>query len=418
MNDLEKIWDVVVIGGGASGMMAAGRAAERGAKVLLLEKNESLGKKLLITGGGRCNVTNAEEDVRKFLSKFKDSDKFLFSAFSQFAVKEALDFFHTRNMETKVEALGRVFPASNKAESVWNVLLQYLKNGNVTIKSKCPVVSFEKDGNKIVSVILKDKRKIMARSFVLSTGGKSRPETGSTGDGFKFLSELGHKVSESKASLVPLKSETPWIKRLQGVSLQDVKVTMFQNGVKQDSKIGKILFTHFGLSGPTILNLSSQVSDLLKYGEVNLSFDLLPSFDPGELNLKLQEIFKGESNKKIKNSLDALIHSAIVPVVLELSGVDPDTQNNSVTRDNRLKLVETLKNVVVKVSGLLGLDKAVITSGGVDLKEVDFKTMSSKLYPNLYLTGDILDIDRPTGGYGLQLCWTTGYIAGSNAVTR
>ena len=410
----EEIWDVIVIGGGASGMMAAGRAAEMGAKVLLLEKNESLGKKLLITGGGRCNVTNAEEEVRKFLSKFKDSDKFLFSAFSQFAVKDALDFFHTRNMETKVEALGRVFPITDSAKSVWDVLIQYLKNGKVTVKSKCPVIGLEKEEGKIIAVTLKGGEKIKAKSFILSTGGKSRPETGSTGDGFKFLSEIGHKVIEPKASLVPIKSDESWIKRLQGVSVLDVKVTILQNNVKQESKIGKILFTHFGLSGPTILNLSSTISELLKYGEVFLSLDILPSYDPGVLNAKLQEIFKSESNKKIKNSLDALIHSALVPVVLELAGVNPDTQNNSVTRENRLKLIQTLKNIQLKVSGLLGLEKAVITSGGVDLREVDFKTMSSKLYPNLYITGDILNIDRPTGGYSLQLCWTTGYIAGSN----
>ena len=411
----EIVWDVVVIGGGASGMMTAGRAASLGKKVLLLEKNEELGKKLLITGGGRCNVTNAEEDMRVLLSKFKDSDKFLFSAFSQFSNKDTLDFFNSRGMETKVEANNRVFPITNKAESVWKVLLEYLKTNNVTVQSNCNVVGIETDGDKISSVKLKDKATIKAKSFVLSTGGKSHPETGSTGDGFRWLSELGHKVTEPTASLVPISVEDEWIKTLQGVSLENVKITVLQNDVKQEVKKGKILFTHFGLSGPTILNLSSEVGELLKYGDVFLSLDILPDLDYGQLNLKLQDIFKEKSNKKFKNTLDSLLPFALAPVIVAISGIDGDKPSHSITREERLHLVQVLKDLRVKVSGLLGEDKAIVTSGGVALDEVDFKTMTSKLFPNLYLTGDILNIDRPSGGYSLQLCWTTGFVAGSNA---
>lgn len=411
----ETIWDVVVIGGGASGMMTAGRAASLGKKVLLLEKNKELGKKLLITGGGRCNVTNAEEDLRVLLSKFKDSDKFLFSAFSQFSNKDTLDFFNSRGMETKVEANNRVFPVSNKAQSVWNVLLEYLKTNNVTIQSNNPVVGIEKEGNKIVSISLKNKTVIKARSFVLSTGGKSHPETGSTGDGFKWLKDLGHEVTEPTASLVPISVENEWVKTLQGVSLENVKITVLQNDTKQEVKKGKILFTHFGLSGPTILNLSSEVSELLKYGDVFLSLDILPDLDYGQLNLRLQDIFKEKSNKKFKNTLDSLLPFALVPVMVALSGIDGDKPSHSITREERLHLVQVLKDLRVKVTGLLGEDKAIVTSGGVSLEEVDFKTMSSKLFSNLYLTGDILNIDRPSGGYSLQLCWTTGFVAGSNA---
>jgi predicted Rossmann fold flavoprotein len=411
----ETTWDVVVIGGGASGMMTAGRAGSLGKKILLLEKNDELGKKLLITGGGRCNVTNAEQDLRVLLSKFKDSDKFLFSAFSQFSNKDTLDFFNSRGMETKVEANNRVFPITNKAESVWNVLLEYLKTNNVTVQSNCTVVGIETDGDKITLVKLKDKTVIRAKSFVLSTGGKSHPETGSTGDGFKWLAEIGHKVTEPTASLVPISTEDDWVKTLQGVSIENTKITVLQNDVKQEVKKGKILFTHFGLSGPTILNLSSEVGELLKYGDVFLSLDIIPDLDYGQLNLKLLDIFKEKSNKKFKNTLDSLLPFAMVPIIVGLSGINGDKPSHSITREERLHLVQVLKDLRVKVTGLLGEDKAIVTSGGVSLEEVDFKTMASKLFSNLYLTGDILNVDRPSGGYSLQLCWTTGFVAGSNA---
>ncbi len=417
----DKIWDVVVIGGGPAGMMAAGRASELGAEVLLLEKNDSLGKKLLITGGGRCNLTNAEPDVRKFLSKFKDSDKFLFSPFSQFGVSETLDFFHTRGMETKVEALGRVFPLSNTAQSVWDTLLEYMKaegkNGKVNIRSNCPVTGFEKNENKITAVILKNNEKIYGKKFILATGGKSRPETGSTGDGFEWLKEIGHTVVEPSVALVPVTTSDAWVKRLQGVSIPEVKITLLQNNIKQNIKTGKILFTHFGLSGPTILNMSRDIGELLKYGDVVISLDLLPHLDHGQLNSELQKIFTENDKKKIKNVLDNLVPSAVAPIILELASVSPDTACNSVTREERLKLIEIFKNIHIHPTGLLGEDKAIITSGGIALSEVDFKTMSSKLFPNLYVVGDILNIDRPTGGYGLQLCWTSGYVAGTSVVT-
>lgn len=408
-----EIFDVVVIGGGPAGMIAAGRAAERGAKVLLLEKNTSLGKKLLITGGGRCNLTNAELDTRKLLEKFKESNKFLFSAFSQWSVKETLDFFHSRKMETKVEAFGRVFPTTNNAQSVLNVLVEYLKQGNVTVRSKSAVTGFETDENKIVAVKI-GKERIRAKQFILATGGKSRPETGSTGDGFEWLKKIGHTVAEPDAALVPVAIKNSWAKRLQGVTLQNVKVTIFQNGAKQSASKGRILFTHFGLSGPTILNMSRDIGELLKYGEVIISLDILPELDYGELNLKLQEVFKEHSNKKFKNSLSALVPPSLAPVIVELSGIDPETWSHSITRNERLRLVKLLKAIPLEVEGLLGVEKAIVTSGGVSLDEVDFKSMCSRLFPNLFLVGDILNIDRPSGGYSLQLCWTTGFVAGNS----
>jgi predicted Rossmann fold flavoprotein len=417
-----KTWDVVVIGGGPAGMMAAGRAAERGLSVLLLEKNEGLGKKLLITGGGRCNVTNAELDDRALLAKFKDDGKFLFSAFSQYSVEESLAFFNGRGMPTKVENEKRVFPISDSAKSVWDVLLNYMKAGNVTVRSNAKVTGFvsaktPEGGTTIQAVKISGGEKIEAKRFILATGGMSHPETGSTGEGFEWLRELGHTVSEPSAALVPITVSDAWVKALSGVTLPKAKVTLFQNGVKQAVNKGKVLFTHFGLSGPGILNMSAEVADLMKYGEVVMSLDLLPDYDYSALNESLQRLFTLNANKKFKNSLggaDGLIPSAFVSAVLEISGLDGDTECNSITREERLNLVKVLKDMPIKPTGFLGAEKAIITAGGVALTEVDFKTMRSRLVPNLSLVGDILDIDRPSGGYSLQLCWTTGWVAGNS----
>ncbi len=396
----ETIWDVVVVGGGPAGMMAAGRAAERGLKVVLVEKNKTLGKKLLITGGGRCNVTNSEFDNRKLLEKFKDNGKFLFSSFSQYSVKDALEFFHARGMETKVENELRTFPVSGTAQTVWDVLVTNLKEHQVHILSNSPVVSILREENKVAGVALEGGKEIRGHSVVIATGGISRPETGSTGDGYAWLKEIGHTVITPEPSLVPVAIKDTWIKRLAGVSLSNVKITVLQNNEKQEQVRGKILFTHVGLSGPTVLNLSKDIGELLKYGEVQISLDILPDEDYATLNTKLQELFKEHDKKKIGNALSKLITPALAPVMIELSGINPDTPCNSVKREERVKLINLLKNIPMEVGGLLGVEKAVITSGGVVLDEVDFKTMRSRLYPNLYLIGDILNIDRPSGGFG------------------
>jgi len=423
-----KVWDVVVIGGGPAGMIASGRSAELGAETLLIEKNKTLGVKLLITGGGRCNLTNAETDTRKFLTKFKESSKFLFSAFSRYGVTETLDFFHSRNMPTKVENELRVFPVSDSAKSVWDVLVKYMMENKVAVMSDSLVMGFDLASSvgkdKIDGVKLKNDKIIYAKNFILATGGKSHPETGSTGDGFKWLSDVGHTISNQDSALVPLSTRDIWTKKLQGVTLKKVKMSVIQNNrITQKSKIllkkeGQILFTHFGITGPMILNTSKDIGELLKYEEVKISLDVLPSLNLEILDTKLRDFLREESNKKLKNSLKLFITqydlpSALAPVITELSEVDEETLCHSITKENRKKLVHSFKNMIMTVSGLLGVEKAVITSGGVRLDEVDFKTMRSRIYSNLYLVGDILDIDRPTGGYGLQLCWTTGYLAGN-----
>jgi predicted Rossmann fold flavoprotein len=412
--DGATLWDVAVIGGGAAGMMAAGRAAEMGARVILLEKNTSLGKKLLITGGGRCNVTNDEPDTKKLLAKFKDGGKYLASPFSQWSVTESLGFFHARGMPTKVEREQRVFPLSNAAQSVWDVLVEYLKNGNVTVMSNAPVTKLHHEDGVVTGVELKGGRMIRAKSFIVATGGISHPETGSTGDGYAWLRELGHTVIDASAALVPIALKTP-AKDAAGVAVPDAKITLYQNDVKQAQSLGKVLFTHVGLSGPGILNMSREIGELLKYGEVVIEIDLLPESGYEKVNASLQELFKQNANKMLKNSLKEIVAPALVPLVLVAAAIDGETFCNSVTRDARVRLMKTLKHWRFEVAGLLGMEKAVITAGGVALDEVDWKTMCSTKYDNLYLVGDILNIDRPSGGYSLQLCWTTGFVAGSAA---
>lgn len=409
-------WDVAVIGGGPAGMMAAGRAAERGRRVLLLEKNSSLGKKLLITGGGRCNITNNKPDIRAMLAKYKKSGKFLFSAFSQFGVLETLDFFHNLGVETKEEAEGRMFPVSNKAKSVWDALLQYIKKGGVSVRTKAEVtgIAYDKSAKEII-VTLADKSKIRVESCVVACGGTSRPETGSTGEGFGWLKSLGHTVSKNDMALVPVALKDAWVKKVAGVSLNNIKLTTFKNGVKQKIYKGKLLFTHVGISGPAVLNMSREVGELLRdEEEVVIMLDLFSALDNGALREKLQTILTEQSNKKIKNSLAPLISPALVNPMLELANIDGDTPNHSVRSEERKALVSLLKAIPLHVAGLLGKDKAIVSSGGAEPAEVDFKTMRSRIIPHLYLAGDVLNIDRPSGGYSLQLCWTTGYVAGNN----
>ncbi len=461
------VWDLVVIGGGPAGMMSAGRAAELGARVLILEKNESLGKKLLITGGGRCNVTNSEFDTRVLLSKFKDNDKFLFSPFSQYGVSETLNFFHSRGMPTKVENDKRTFPMSNSSASVLEVMVNYLKEGNVTVRSNAEVKGFVLDKNldenldenkrmgghtsvddtddtdatannihkindtRIVGIKLKGNSGeiIYGKKFVLATGGKSRPETGSTGDGFTWAKELGHTIVEPSTSLVPLTikdtATKSCLRDLSGVSLSDVKISVLQNNVKQGKPVkGKILFTHVGVSGPTVLNISKDIGELLKYGEVFISIDVLPNIDQAKLDTELNSLFRTEINKKLKNCLGMIggknvdgspvLPTALIKAIIELAGVDGETPAHSITKENRRSILTVLKSMSLEVGGLLGTDKAIVTSGGVSLTEINPRTMQSKIHPNLYIIGDMLHIDRPSGGYSLQLCWTSGYVSGNN----
>lgn len=414
--EIQTKWDVVVIGGGPAGMIAAGRASSLGKRVLLLEKNTNLGKKLLITGGGRCNVTNNKTNTRELLAKYKGNDKFLFSTFSQFDVTDTLEFFNKRGMATKEENEGRVFPVSNSSQTVFDVLYKYMQEGKVEIRKSSIVSGISTDKND-GTIIIKTKsgNDIHAKSCVVATGGLSRPETGSTGEGFAWLKKLGHTINDDDAALVPIALSDKWVKKLSGVTLSDIKLTTFQNNQKQESYKDKLLFTHTGISGPTVLNMSKDVGELLKYGEVIISVDLFPGIDTNTLKQRLQTILVSESNKKLKNVLKDFIPSSLVSVILEMTEIDGQTFCHSVSSENRMKIVKQTKDIQMQVKGLLGKDKAIVTSGGVSLSEIDTKTMQSKIIKNLYLVGDVLNIDRPSGGYSLQLCWTTGYVAGSHA---
>jgi hypothetical protein len=411
-----KIYDLVVIGGGPAGMMAAGRAAQRGRRVLLLEKNTVLGKKLLLTGGGRCNLTNNKLDIRTMLAKYKKNDQFLFSSFVQFSVKDTLEFFNSRGMATKEENEGRVFPVSDKSKSVLDVLVNYMKEGGVIVETGIEVDGLSVDlGTKNIIVTLKNKEKIITKSCVVAAGGTSHPETGSTGEGFVWLKKLGHKIIENDLALVPIALEDAWAKKLSGLTLKNIKLTIFQNQKKETTAKGELLFTHFGISGPAVLNISKKIGELLKHGKVTVEVDLFPSIDSGLLRKQLQELLTSESNKKLKNVLNKLVPSALSASILELTSVDGELKNNNVNAESRKKLISMMKAIPLNVSKLLGADKAIVSSGGIALEEVNFKTMQSRLIPNLYLVGDMLNIDRPSGGYSLQLCWTTGFIAGNNA---
>jgi predicted Rossmann fold flavoprotein len=386
-----------------------------GKKVLILEKNRQLGEKLKITGGGRCNVTNAEEDMRVFLKNYKNADKFLHSPFSQFSQKDTFEFFEKRGLPLVVQARKRAFPHTEKAIDVYRVMEKYIKDSGVLVKTNSPVNKIIKDKNKIIGIKV-GSNTYTAQSYILATGGMSHPETGSTGDGFKWLSDLGHTVKAPTPTIVPLSVKEVWVKSMPGVSLSFMKITFYLDGVKKFSKTGKILFTHFGLSGPLILNSAGEVHDLLYEGVVTAKIDAYPDTNEGDLEKKIIKVFDENKNKILKNVMDELVpHGTAGAILSLLKDLDGNVKVHSVTKENRKALVNLLKGLPLTISGLMGFDKAVVADGGVDLNEVDMKTMKSKVLENLYITGDLLHINRPSGGFSLQICWTSGFIAGGNA---
>ncbi|MCC6520781.1 NAD(P)/FAD-dependent oxidoreductase [Candidatus Nomurabacteria bacterium] len=408
-------YDVIVVGGGASGMMAAGRAGSLGKRVLLLEKNTTLGKKLAISGGGRCNITNATYDIRALLERYGQAKDFLFSPFSQFGVEDTFTFFTLLGLPLVVQAQQRVFPQTEKASDVVRVLHEYLKKNNVTIETGVLVekILFEKH---LITGIQTTDRVYRAKKYIIATGGVSHPETGSTGDGFAWLRTLGHTVKDPTPTIVPIGTRDTWSHALSGVSLADMKITVFLDGKKQFHKRGGLLFTHFGLSGPLILNLSGTVWDMLQSGQVTGQIDMYPDKDIGTLDADFVAHFELHKNKTLKNTLKDIVPLGMVPgIVILLSHLDFDKKVHSVTKEERRMLIGTLKALPVHITELLGFDKAVIADGGVILEEIDMKTMRSKVCDNLYVTGDLLHVTRPSGGYSLQLCWTTGFVAGSDS---
>lgn len=413
----DNVFDIAVIGGGPAGMIAAGRAAELGVKVVLIEKNEVLGKKLLLTGKGRCNFTHNELDIRKFAEKYGRNGRFLYRALSVFGVKEVIDFFESRGVKGKVEQGDRIFPENGNVQDILNVLLKYLSEGKVTILYNVEVINFKHEDRKISQVILRD-RQIIADKFIICTGGKSYPQTGSTGDGYHWARQLGHTIIEPVPALNPIKISEKWVKELQGLSLKNISLKLFQNGKKQDERFGEMLFTHFGVSGPIVMDLSKNIGTLLKRGPVKLILDLKPALDFKKLDKRIQRDLEKFKGRMFKNSLKELLPLSMIPVIIRLSGIESEKQVDYISREERIKLVHLLKELELSPTELLGFKWSVVTSGGIALKEVDPNTMCSKKIKNLYFAGEILDLDGPSGGYNLQECWSSGYLAGESAVKR
>jgi hypothetical protein len=369
-------------------------------------------------------MTNAEPSERTLISKFGKKGNFLFTPFSIFGVGESIKFFENLGVKTKVENNFRVFPVSDKSADVLEALVKSATKNGVIFRVGDGVKQIKKSGKKITSVILENGEEIKAKSFILATGGKSHPETGSTGDGFKWLKELGHTIVAANPSLVPIQTKEKWVADLSGITLSDVGVSLWKNGVKSLSKVGRILFTHDGLSGPTIINMSKTIADMLEGtdyeggNEVKVAIDFFPGVGLDKMHENMKKIFEQNLNKMIKNITFKEVPEKVYLKILELLEIDGSWYINEIKREERFALLEKFKKFELTVDKLLGYDKAIISSGGVDLREVDFKEMKSKLYDNLFLIGDILDFDRPSGGYSLQLCWTTGYVAGKSAANH
>ena len=406
--------DVVVIGGGAAGSMCALTAAQRGLSVVLLEPNKMLGKKLRITGKGRCNVTN-NCDIKTVLANIPGDGRFLYSALNRFEPHDTMALFESLGVPLKTERGNRVFPVSDRSHDIANALERAYAHAGGRILHACATDILTRDG--AVSAVVTTEGTIDCGAAVVCTGGMSYPLTGSTGDGYRFAQQFGHTVTPLRASLVPLESNDPWCAEMQGFSLRNVTLTVYDEHNKQVySDLGEMLFTHFGVSGPLVLSASAYMRDFSQHS-YRLSIDLKPALDEKKLDARILRDFQKYANRDFKNALYDLAGHAMIPVLVRLSGIPEDTKVNTVTREQRHKLVELFKHFPVSVCGTRPISEAIITSGGVSVKEINPRTMASKRMPGLYFAGEVLDLDAYTGGYNLQIAWSTGYVAGSAVCT-
>ncbi|MDE6435583.1 MAG: NAD(P)/FAD-dependent oxidoreductase [Lachnospiraceae bacterium] len=401
---------VIVVGGGAAGMMAAVFAARNKKEVVLVEQNEKLGKKLFITGKGRCNFTNAC-DTEDLFQNVVTNPKFLYSAFYSFSNQMVMDFFEEIGLPYKVERGNRVFPVSDHSSDVIKVLEQELRKQKVEILLNTRVKSIIIEKNICRGVELVKHGKLYADSVIIATGGTSYPKTGACRDGYEFAKYAGHRISDILPSLVPFELQDECCKDLMGISLKNVTAAVYADGKKVYSDFGEMLFTHFGVSGPIIIKASAYLHKYLDK-KLTLSIDLKPALDAKQLDERILKDFKLFQNKQLKNSLDKLLLRALIPVVIDKSGLDGEKKINELTREERHKLAETIKNLSFTIIGFRGWDEAIITKGGVNVKEIDPGTMESKLTGGLYFAGEVLDLDALTGGFNLQIAWSTGYLAG------
>ena len=417
---------VVVIGGGPAGMMAAITSSKNGNEVYLLEKNKSLGKKLLITGKGRCNITSSL-DIRDFISNVPGNGKFLYSAFQNYTNLDIIEFLKQNKVAVKEERGNRIFPASDKSLDVLKAFEKELNKQHVKIKFGVKVVEIETLNKEVNTVVYEDEngttKKIVADKVILATGGKTYPQTGSTGDGYNIAKKLGHTITKIKPSLVPLTTKKKSLnicKNLQGLSLRNVKIKLLdetKNKVIYED-FGEMMFTHFGVSGPTILSSSAHllrynnVEELLNNGKIKLIIDLKPALTIEKLDSRIQRDFEKEKNKNFKNSLNELLPQKLINTIIELSEINPNKQVNEVTKEERIKLVKLLKCFTINISGFRPIEEGIITSGGISIKEINPKTMESKIIKGLFFAGEIIDVDAYTGGFNLQIAYSTGYTAG------
>jgi predicted Rossmann fold flavoprotein len=402
---------LVIIGGGPAGMMAGGTAGSRGLEVLLIEKNRTLGRKLLLTGKGRCNFTN-DTDLQGLIDNIPVNGRFLYSAFSKFSNRDLIRFFNDLGVRTKVERGGRVFPESDRAEDILKALERYIRDNNVRVIHG-EVKRVLKEDNRVLGVILSDGRFIASDSVIVATGGLSYPLTGSTGDGYRFARELGHSIVPPKPSLVPLEIEEPWVSDLQGLTLKNVSIRVFdQFGKEVYTDLGEMLFTHFGISGPIVLSASSHMRDIDK-NRYRIVIDLKPGLTEEALDRRVQRDFEKYSRRYFINSLGELLPRSLIPVVVELSGIPRDKYVNQISREERRILVKLLKGLNLTVSRFRPIEEAIVTSGGVNVSEINPSTMESKLVKGLFFAGEVIDVDGYTGGFNLQIAFSTGYVAGS-----
>ena len=406
--------NVIVVGGGAAGMMAAVFAARNGQNVQLLEKNEKLGKKLFITGKGRCNITNAA-DIEDLFTAVTSNPKFLYSGFYSFTNQQVIDFFEELGVKTKIERGERVFPVSDHSSDVIAAFSRELKSLGVAVSLHTEVGELLCEQDKVCGVLLTNGKKMKADAVIVATGGISYPSTGSTGDGYRFARETGHRVTELLPSLVPMEVRQWYAKELQGLSLRNIEIRITDGKKKLYEEFGEMLFTHYGVTGPVILSASSVVGKTLRKKELTLHIDLKPALSEEQLDKRILREFDANNNKQYKNSIDSLFPAKLKPVMIELSEIEPEKKVNEITKEERQRLVHLIKDFTMTLTGLRGYNEAIITKGGVSVKEIDPGTMESKKMKGLYFAGEVLDLDAVTGGYNLQIAWSTGYLAGINA---
>lgn len=400
----------IVIGGGAAGMMAAYAAAMCGNEVSLYEKNEKLGKKVYITGKGRCNVTNACE-TQELLGNIVTNPKFMYSPIYTFDNNMVQSFMEEWGCPLKVERGNRVFPQSDKSYDVINALIRAMRENKVDINLDSHVSDILTENGHVTGVRVNGCN-IECDNVILATGGYSYPSTGSTGEGHTMASKLGHHITKCMPALVPFTAAEEWVKELQGLSLRNCGVTIYDGDHKIYEDFGELLFTHFGVSGPTVLSASSYAVDIIRKRPLRLVIDLKPALDEKQLDARILRDFEANINRKFMNSLDKLFPKSMIPVIIERSGIDAQCRVNEITRDKRQGLVKLIKNFDLTLTGLRGFNEAIITHGGVDVKEIDSSTMESKLIKGLYFAGEMIDVDAVTGGFNLQVAWSTGYLAG------